>query len=302
MTKVLVTGAKGFVGRELVDRLQQEEYWVRSTVRHMCDGMPPASEVIALGDISWQTDWSKALTGIEIIIHLAGRAHFSMDPSADPLAEFRRINLGGTESLARQATENGVRKLIYVSTIGVLGDRTRGRPFNEGDIPQPRSDYAISKWEAEQALQRVAQQTALEVVIVRPPLVYGSGNTGKFLQLLKCVERGIPMPLANVDNLRSFLGVGNLVDFLVLCMVNSDAANQTFHVADGEEVNSGVDQANCRVLRAVCAVMSVSGTSVALRRTPGRTGGCGRRFDGIAHDRYEQGKNHLRLDPAGLSE
>jgi nucleoside-diphosphate-sugar epimerase len=234
--RVLITGANGFVGRALVHRLRLEGYWVRGAVRHMGDNLPLAPEWIAVGDIGWRTDWSAALSGIDVVIHLAARVHLLKDRSIDPLDEFRRVNVGGTEILAREAADKGVRRLIYVSSIGVLGDRTQGKPFTESDTPQPRRAYAISKWEAEQALQRVAQRTDLEVVIVRPPLVYGVGNPGNFLQLLKWVERGIPMPLASVDNLRSFLGVGNLVDFLVSCMVNCDAANQTFLVADGEDI------------------------------------------------------------------
>ena len=156
----------------------------------------------------------------------------------DPLAAFRRVNTLGTERLARQAAAAGVRRFVYVSSIQVNGNRTTGSAFSECDVPKPHDPYAVSKWEAEQALYRVSAQTGLEMVVVRPPLVYGPGVKGNFLRLLQVIEHGLPLPLASVKNQRSLIGVRNLVDFLTLCVQYPAAAGETFLIADGEDVST----------------------------------------------------------------
>jgi nucleoside-diphosphate-sugar epimerase len=160
------------------------------------------------------------------------------DKSVNALEEYRRVNVHGTETLARAAAEQGVRRMVFVSTAKVNGESTSGRPFTEGDPPDPQDPYAVSKCEAEEALRSVAAKTGIDVAIVRPPLVYGPGVRANFLRLMKLVERGIPLPLPDTKNRRSLIGVENLADFLVLCASHSGAANQTFMVSDGEDVST----------------------------------------------------------------
>jgi nucleoside-diphosphate-sugar epimerase len=163
------------------------------------------------------------------------------DTSADPLAEFRRVNTAGTERLARSAVASGVKRLVYVSSIKVNGEETHdGKRFSETDVPAPQDPYGISKWEAEQVLHKVAQETGLELVIVRPPLVYGPGVKGNFISLLAAINRGIPLPLAGANNARSLVYVGNLVDALIACATRPSAAGQTYLVSDGEDVSTAV--------------------------------------------------------------
>jgi nucleoside-diphosphate-sugar epimerase len=239
--KILVTGANGFIGRALCPALQRGGHAVRKAVRN-----PPATshsdaggEAVAVGDIDEQTDWSRALQGVNAIIHLAARVHVMCEETQDPLAAFRRINAAGTERLARAAAAAGVKRLVYVSSIKVNGEGTAsGRKFTENDAPAPQDPYGVSKLEAEQALHRVAAETGLEVVIVRPPLVYGPGVKGNFRQMLKVLGSGIPLPLASVHNLRSLVYVENLADALIACATHPAAAGQTYLVSDGEDVST----------------------------------------------------------------
>jgi nucleoside-diphosphate-sugar epimerase len=175
---------------------------------------------------------------VDCVVHLAARVHVMNDTAADPLAEFRRTNTAGTEHLARCAAAAGVKRLVFVSTIKVNGEETRDRPFIESDPACPGDPYGISKWEAEQVLARVAADTGLEYVILRPPLVYGPGVKGNFLKLLSAIERGVPLPLAAIANRRSLLYLGNLVDALILAATHSLAAGKTFLVSDGQDVSS----------------------------------------------------------------
>jgi nucleoside-diphosphate-sugar epimerase len=161
------------------------------------------------------------------------------DDSSDQLVEFRRINTAGTENLARSAAAGGVKRLVYVSSIGVNGLFTNGDArFSELDVPAPHNPYAVSKWEAEQALNTVQQQTGLEVVVVRPPLVYGARAPGNFAQMLKAVAFGVPLPLGSVRNKRDLIYVGNLADALIACATHPEAAGQTYLVCDGEAVST----------------------------------------------------------------
>ena len=194
---------------------------------------------VVVGDIDGATDWSQALAGVDVVFHLAARVHVLRETAAAPLAEFRRTNVAGTERLARSAAAAGVKRLVYVSSIGVNGLTTAdGKKFSEADAPHPHNDYALSKWEAEQALARVADETGLQVVIVRPPLVYGGGAPGNFAQMLAVVAKGIPLPFASVRNRRSLVYVGNLVDALIVCATHPAAAGQTYLVSDGEDVST----------------------------------------------------------------
>ena len=248
--KCLITGANGFVGKELCAELLRQGYGVRATRRSAQSpsktrmAVDSASvgmmyEEVVIGSIDDKTDWSTALVGGGVVIHLAARVHVMHDDANNPLAEFRRVNVAGTEHLARSAAASGVKRLVYVSSIKVNGGVTRaGKVFTETDEPAPQDPYSISKWEAEQALRRVAQETGLEVVIVRPPLVYGPGVKGNFAQMLDVLTRGVPLPLASVHNLRSLVYVRNLVDVLILCATHPAAAGQTYLVSDGEDVST----------------------------------------------------------------
>ncbi len=208
--------------------------------------------VSVVGEIGPDTDWSAALAGVAVVIHLAARVHVMRDTLADPLAEFRHVNTAGTEHLARCAAASGVKRLVYVSSVKVNGEATCGmRKFSETDAPEPEDAYAISKWEAEQALHRAARETGLEVVIVRPLLVYGPGVKGNFAQMLAVVAKGFPLPLASVHNRRSLVYVGNLVDALIACATHPAAAGQTYLVCDGEDISTSV------LLRQLAVAMGV---------------------------------------------
>ena len=231
--KMLVTGANGFVGHALCTALAQRGMGVRKAVR----GGANAEDAVAVGDIDADTDWSAALDGVDIVIHLAARVHVMHESAADPLAEFRRVNVSGSEHLARAAAAAGVKRLVYASSIKVNGEETApGRAYSENDTPAPQDPYGVSKCEAEEVLRRVARETGLEVVILRPPLIYGPGVKGNFIQMLDVLARGVPLPLASVRNRRSLLYLGNLVDALILCATHPDAAGETFLVSDGEDI------------------------------------------------------------------
>jgi nucleoside-diphosphate-sugar epimerase len=234
--QILVTGANGFIGRTLCLALRQYGYPVREAVRTSVYNRP---DVIAVGNIGYDTDWAAALDGIQVVVHLAARAHILADTAVNPLTEFRAVNVEGTKQLAQQAVKYGVKRLIFASSIGVLGSSTkRCEAFTERSMPQPTSAYAIAKWEAEQALWQIRAETGLEIVIVRPPLVHGAGAPGNMARLLKWVYRGVPLPLANTDNRRSFIGVDNLADFLIHCVESPAAANETFVISDEQDLST----------------------------------------------------------------
>jgi nucleoside-diphosphate-sugar epimerase len=236
--RILVTGANGFVGRPLCAELLKREYPVKAAVRRP-DALNTAEQTVVAGQIDDRTDWTQALFDVDVVIHLAARVHVMKEVAADPLTEFRKVNVQGSEHLARQAADAGVKRLVYVSSVKVNGEETSGqRRYTEQDEPMPQDPYGVSKWEAEQALHRVAAETGLEVVIVRPPLVYGLNVKGNFAQMLKVLRYGMPLPLASVHNQRSLVYVGNLVDALILCAAHPAAAGQTYLVSDGEDIST----------------------------------------------------------------
>lgn len=238
---VLVTGANGFVGQALCRRLVAEAFEVRAAVRHFPDAeLGNAREssnrlrYIAVGDISPDTDWCEALAGVDTIIHLAAHVHtHARDEHA-----FYRVNTAGTERLAQKAASLGVARMVYVSSIKVNGERTLGNVFSEADIPAPQNAYALSKWLGERALMKVADETGMQPVVLRPPLVYGAEAKGNFLRLMQWVARGSPLPLAAIDNRRTLLGLDNLVDALVLSAVHPKAAGKTYLLGDEESIST----------------------------------------------------------------
>jgi len=223
-TKVAVTGASGFVGSVLCRMLRGRGY----------EAIPIGRDLLEDGAGRLEA----ALTGASAVIHLAARAHVMAERHADPLAEYRRVNLSGALAVAEAARKAGVRRFVFVSSIGVHGTGSGDRIFKETDAPAPTEPYAVSKLEAERELRSLAQGSAFELAIVRPPLVYGPHVKGNFLRLLRLVRRGVPLPLGSVHNLRSYVGVENLCDFLVLCAFHDAAAGGLFLVADGEDVST----------------------------------------------------------------
>jgi nucleoside-diphosphate-sugar epimerase len=238
MDRVLVTGANGFVGRALCVELVKRGFEVRGAIRSLPSRVVPPATTFVVGDIGADTDWTAALDGVGTIVHLAARAHILQDRAIDPLMEFCRVNLAGSVRIARRAVAAGVRRLIYISSIGVNGAETFDEPFTADDAVQPHSAYAISKHRAELALREIAGETALDVVIIRPPLVYGPAAPGNFGQLVRYLLRGVPLPLGAVHNRRSFVALDNLVDLIAICIGHPMAANGVFLVSDGNDIST----------------------------------------------------------------
>lgn len=236
---VLITGASGFVGRALCQQAIHRGLDVHAVERQAARA-PAGTRAFLMGSIDAQTSWAPALAGVRTVVHLAARVHVMDDPSADPLAAFRQTNTAGTLHLARQAAAAGVRRFVFVSSVKVNGEGTAaGHPFTAADAPAPQDAYGISKMEAEQGLRQIAADTGMEVVIVRPPLVYGPGVRANFAALMRWLQRGIPLPLGAVnDNRRSLVALDNLVDLLITCIDHPAAANQTFLVSDGEDLST----------------------------------------------------------------
>jgi len=236
---LLITGASGFVGSHLVDQLDYKRFKVIQTLRKGQGGSETAnSSYHIIGDINEKTDWSSALKKIDIVIHLAARAHMMNDTSQDPLAEFRKVNTSGTVHLANQAVAAGVKRFIFLSTVKVNGESTDNSPFHPDDPPNPNDPYAISKLEAENRLIKLGQESGMEIVIIRPPLVYGPGVKGNFARLLSFVKKELPLPLGNTGNKRSLVYVKNLCSFIETCITNKEAANQIFLVSDGNDIST----------------------------------------------------------------
>jgi nucleoside-diphosphate-sugar epimerase len=216
---LLITGGTGFVGQALVKRLGKLS--VRLATREDSAG------------------WAKVLVGINAVVHLAARVHVMQDTEADPLKAFRAVNVDGTLNLARQASAAGVKRFVFISSVKVNGERTpSGRAFTETDAPNPQDAYGQSKHEAELGLCQLSAETGMEVVIIRPPLVYGPGVKANFAALMRAVQRGWPLPLGAVHNQRSLVALDNLVDFIVTCITHPQAANQTFLVSDGQDLST----------------------------------------------------------------
>ena len=233
---IAVTGASGFVGRALCQALAGQGVPFRAVVRSPDEGLPHAWVV---GNIGSDTDWTAALQGVSCIVHCAARVHVMHDTETDPLAAFRRVNVEGTRQLAHSAARAGVRRLVFLSSLKVLGEQTApGLRFNSDTLPAPEDAYGRSKWEAEQALWAISERTGLEVVVVRPPLVHGPGVKANFLRLMQAVARGLPLPFGQVHNQRSLLALGNLTDLLQLCTRHPDAPGQVFLASDDQDVST----------------------------------------------------------------
>jgi len=235
---ILVTGATGFIGGTLIRRLVGDGRAVRAALRRTIPRLPVEAELVAISDIGPETNWMRAVDGVDAVVHLAARVHMTGESTPDALPLFRAVNAAGSATLARAAREAGVRRLVLLSTTTVYGDRSLGRPFDEASPLAPVTPYARSKLEAEQLVAEALQGSSTEFVVLRPPLVYGAGAKGNFERLVRLVRRGIPLPLASVHNRRSLVYVGNLVDAIVRSLDHPGAAGRTYVVSDGEDIST----------------------------------------------------------------
>ncbi|VXB83771.1 UDP-glucose 4-epimerase [Pseudomonas sp. 8AS] len=238
MFKVVVTGASGFVGQAVVKLLSAKPGMKVSAFSRQTKAVKAAIEFVQVGDFA-TSDFSHGLAGVDCVIHAAARVHVMSDSAANPILEYRSVNVHGTLSLARQAAAAGVKRFIFLSSIKVNGEQTQpGHPYTADSVPMPRDAYGISKHEAEQALLALAAETGMQVVIIRPVLVYGPGVKANFRSMMSWLAKGMPLPLGAIDNKRSLVALENLVDLIVTCIDHPAAANQTFLVSDDEDVST----------------------------------------------------------------
>lgn len=242
---VLVTGASGFVGRRFITEALEKNYTTRISLLDNESKRVLASDVclqkcqfFVVGDISNNIDWLEVLKDIDVVVHLAARVHIMNDSEPDPLAAFRSVNVEGTKRLIESAIANKVKRFIFMSSLHVNVSVSSYTPFKEEDKPNPLSPYAVSKWEAEQYLNDVAKKTDMEIVIIRPPLVYGPRVKANFLSLLKLTKTGLPLPVSSLKGKRSMVSVNNLVDFIICCVEHPKAANETFLISDDSDIST----------------------------------------------------------------
>jgi nucleoside-diphosphate-sugar epimerase len=256
--KLLVTGANGFVGNAAARHLAQNhqvlgQVRTRAQIDSLSNSELPEQQILGLqADLTNISGFTDALQGCHAVLHCAARVHQVRETAADPLATYRQVNRDATLALARAAAHAGVQRFVFLSSVKVHGEFSpAGKPFKHDDVLQPIDPYGLSKYEAEQGLKDIAAQTGLQVVIVRPPLVYGPGVKANFLSMMRWLQRGIPLPLGAIGNQRSLIGLGNLVDLLEQCLVHPAAANQTFLASDGQDVST------TELLQAVAAALQV---------------------------------------------
>lgn len=238
MKTVLITGATGFVGSSLLHFLNNDpSYRVVASVRDSSIKVPLGVFSVVCGDVAQETGWTKALEDVDVVVHLAARAHVLKEKSESPISEFRRVNVQGTLQLAKAAIEAGVKRFIFISSIGVNGNASN-RPFTAFDDPKPAEPYALSKHEAEAGLRALVKNTSMDLVVIRPPLVYGPNAPGNFGMLMSAIQRRWILPLGAIKNKRSLVALDNLIDLIVTCIDHPAAANQTFLVSDGEDLST----------------------------------------------------------------
>lgn len=235
---ILITGASGFVGHALCVKLNNSGYKVRRVVRTPDSYGCSLSETYVTGDLQELSDWNPLVTGVDSIVHLAAKVHTRWRGTLADFTEYERMNVAVSVSLAKAAATQGVKRFVFLSSIGVNGTRTTKRPFVETDTPNPRGPYALSKFRAEEALRDLCERTGMELVVVRPPLIYGPGAPGNFALVLKLIRTGIPLPFASINNARSMISIDNIIDFIVNSIEHPSAANQTFMVCDSETVST----------------------------------------------------------------
>lgn len=231
---ILVTGASGFVGSALIAAAPGRH--LRRALRQPALQALPGDAIV--GDIGQATDWKTALEGVDCVVHLAARTHMHGKEDTETLAMYRNVNVEGTRRLARQAADSGVRRFVFLSSIKVNGEATLENPFKETDPPAPQDAYGITKRDAENALRAICADSKMEWVILRPPLVYGPGVKGNFLRLMQLIHRGLPLPLASIENRRSLIHVANLADALITCIDAPAAAGHTWLASDSGEIST----------------------------------------------------------------
>lgn len=236
--RILLTGATGFVGSAVLQRIVADQHCDLTIAVRKSIAVADAVRVVQVADLTAQTDWSEALQGVNVVIHAAARAHVLVENAADPLIEFRKTNVEGALALAQQALAAGVKRFVFISSIGVNGAGTGMHPFSEISEPAPHAPYAVSKLEAEIALQKLCANSAMELVIIRPPLVYASNAPGNFARLLNIAAKGLPLPFARVKNQRSMIALENLVDFILCSVSHPKAANEIFLISDQESIST----------------------------------------------------------------
>ena len=236
--KVLITGATGFIGRELCRKLAVDGFDLRLVVRNNNAGLPVDAEIVKIVDINESTDWQKALAGVDVVVHLAAIAHITGKKSVDLMAsEIRKVNVEGVRCLALACAKAGVQRFIFISSVKVNGEGA-DLPYNEDDAPAPQDLYGKSKQEAEEFLAEIASQTGLKIVILRPPLVYGVGVKANFRNLIRLAGIGLPLPFKGIYNRRSFIYIGNFVDAISRCITHPKAIGETFLVSDDEDIST----------------------------------------------------------------
>ena len=234
-----MTGASGFIGGTLCTHLVTQGFDAVGTVRSLPDAPVPGVDYRIVAELGINTDWRDALVGVQAVVHCAARVHVMRDHAQNPLAEFRRVNTLGTQTLTRAVARSGVKRLVFLSSIKVNGESALpDAPFDEASPVNPQDPYAISKWEAEQALTHIATETRLEVTVLRCPLVYGPGVKGNFLRLLQAADRGIPLPFALARNRRSLIYLDNLASAITTCLTHPAAAGKTYLVSDGKDIST----------------------------------------------------------------
>ena len=292
--KILITGQNGFIGKALFDLLKQQGHQVRGTVRNE-NKIEEGLDVIAVGDIGSTTDWSTALKGIKTVIHLANRAHVLNDQATDPLTIFRGVNVAGTIQLAKQALESKVKRFIFISSIKVNGEKTDKQSFSAEDKPNPQDPYAISKLEAENALREIARHSSMEIVIIRPPLVYGQGVKGNFKRLSRLVELGIPLPFASIKNKRSLISLENLVQLLSKAIIDPTVANQTLLVSD--DIDLSTPQLIKKIANSIGKPARLFPFPIKLLKILGELTGQSETTNRLTEDLQIDGVSHLGSDP-----
>lgn len=237
--KVLVVGASGFVGGHLIRRLATDGVPLRAGLHRNRGDLPAGTDVAENVDLEGPFDWSSAVAECDAVVHLGARVHVMRESGANALDAYRRVNVNGTLSLARHAAAAGVRRFVFLSSIKVCGESTPpDAPFAETAVPNPQDPYGLSKLEAEHGLLELSRVSGMQVVVLRPPLIYGPGVRANFLSMMRWLRRGVPLPLGGIENRRSLIGVGNMVDLICACLRHPAAAGEVFMASDGEDLST----------------------------------------------------------------